>query len=504
MIEDSGKMTKVQLSIALIIILFPVTFMANAGETKRTLANNMTETYHVLPEPAKSISEVFTKGVFYGRLRMNYFYWENENGDQHDPTGFGIGGSVIYKTAPLYGISSTFGIYTSQNLGLLNNNDALYGRSGKDTFSRYERLANGRWGMTVLAQAYLEYDINQTDIKIGRQIFEGFLAKSNDTKMIPNTFEGFTMVSEDLPDTAFILALFTGQKLRDHIRFHDVITYDDGSGGTYSRWNNQDDSACHRGLSYANLRAAGKDVDNYLVIAGVSNQSVRNLKVDIWYNSVPDLFHSLMIESNFKITLAKDWSLMPGLRYMEQFDNGAGMVGGAALNGTLAGFSGFVNGYRNAGSVDGRLYAVRLVLAKGAGQFLIGYSKVSDDADIITPWRGFPTSGYTRTMGEYNWHADTASWMVQASYDLGKAGVIKGAETSIDFVHTDVDDKKNRSGGNMAMDSSIMHADVWYRIPSIPGLEAKMRLKIFEADMPGVSGNDLSYQEMRFELNYLF
>ena len=503
-VENSEKIMKIKLSITLVFALLFINSIANAGETKRTLANNMTEIYHVLPEPAKGISEVFKKGVFYGRLRMNYFYWECENEDQHDPTGFGLGGSVIYKTAPLYGISSTAGLYTSQNLGLLNINDVLYGRSGKDTFSRYEKLANDRWGMTVLAQAYLEYDINQTDIKIGRQIFEGFPAKSNDTKMIPNTFEGLTLVSEDLPDTTITLALFTAQKLRDHIRFHDVITYDDGSGGTYSRWNNQDDSACHRGLSYANLRAAGKDVDNYLVIVGVSNQSIRNLKVDIWYNSVPDLFNSLMIESNFKITLAKDWSLTPGLRYMEQFDDGAGMVGGAALNGTLAGFSGFVNGYRNAGSVDGRLYAARLVLAKDAGQFLIGYSKVSDDADLIAPWRGFPTSGYTRTMGEYNWYADTASWMVRASYDFGKAGVIKGIETSIDFVHTDFDDNKNKSGGNSGTDSSIIHADMWYRIPSLPGLVAKMRLKIVEADLLGAFENDLSYQEMRFELNYLF
>ncbi len=84
--------------------------------------------------------------------------------------------------------------------------------------------------MAVLAQAYIKYNISKTSIKVGRQIFESFLTKSNDTKMIPNTFEGYTIESKEHEKTHFHAAYLTAQKLRDHTSFHDVITFKDSAG----------------------------------------------------------------------------------------------------------------------------------------------------------------------------------------------------------------------------------------------------------------------------------
>ncbi len=477
--------------------------VAAADEPKRRLENNMTEVYNVVPEEAATFNEAFSKGVLYGRLRMNYFtfYWDDES--KYDPTGFGLGGSLIYKTAPLHGASATAGFYASQNLGLLDEDDALHGKAGKDTFSRYDKLEEGHWGMTVLAQAYLQYHFSESDIKVGRQIFESFLTKSNDTKMIPNTFEGYTLVSKDIPATSLKLAYLTQQKLRDHTQFHDVITYDDGKGTAYSIWNNNDDSAVHKGLSYGNLAAAGEDTENDLMVAGITNSSVENLKLDIWYTGVPDLVYSLMAEANYGIPFSDGWSLTPGLRYMQQFDEGAGTVGGAALSGSLAGMTGSAEGYEDASSVDGKLYAARLVLRKGAGSLLAGYSQISDDADFIAPWRGFPTGGYTRSMAQYNWEANTESWMVKAFYDFGKAGIIEGFRAGIDYAYMDYDDKKEQLGGHSKTDRGIIHADIWYKFPFFPDLEAKARIGLVDADNT-TAGSDPSYDEFRFELNYLF
>jgi hypothetical protein len=470
---------------------------------KRTLNNNMTEAYHVLPKPADTFAEVFTKATFYGRIRANYFKWYWRDDTQYDPKGFGLGGSLILKTAPFYGVSGTAALYTSQNLSLLDDEDALNGKAGKDTFSRYDVLQNDRWGMTVLAQAYLQVHVFKSDLKIGRQIFEGFLAQSNDTKMIPNTFVGYSLVSKDLPKTEIKVAYFTGQKLRDHTEFHDVITFNDGRGDTYSKWNNNDDSAVHKGLSYANLTAAGKDTDNELVMVGITNTSIHHLKLDAWYTGVPSLFYSLMGEANYKIELGGGWSVTPGVRYMHQFDDGAGAVGGAALNGSLAGMSGAAKGYKDANSVDGKLYAARLVVKKGEGSVLIGYSAVSDDADLIAPWRGFPTGGYTRSMAQYNWEANTESWMVKVSYDFGKAGLLNGFRAALDYAYMNYDDTKEQLGGHGKTDRGIIHADLWYRFPFLPDLEAKFRVALVNANATH-TGSDPSYDEFRVELNYLF
>ena len=499
----SGAMGILRLSIAAALLCAFAVTLAAADEPKRTLKNNMTEVYSVLPETVTALSDVFAKGEVYGRIRMNYFEWVYDDAPIHDPTGFALGGSLIYKTAPFHGVSGTAGLYTAQNFGLLDRDDALLGRSGKDTFSRYNKMEEGDWGMTVLAQAYLQYHFHKTDIKIGRQIFESFLTKSNDTKMIPNTFEGYTFISNDMPATTIKLAYLTKQKLRDHTEFHDVITYNDGKGRTYSKWNNNDDSAVHKGLSHENLTAAGENTDNDLIVAGVTNKSMKHLKLDLWYTGVPDLFYSVMAEPNYEIPLPNGWSLTPGLRYMQQFDDGAGAVGGAALNGSLAGVTGSAKGYEDADSVDGKLYAARLVLKKGAGSLLAGYSKISDDADFIAPWRGFPTAGYTRSMAQYNWEANTQSWMAQAYYDFGKAGVIKGFRAGIDYVYMDYDDKKEQLGGHFKTDRDNIHADMWYRLPFFPDLEAKVRIGLVDADDTTI-GVDPSYNEFRFELNYLF
>jgi len=511
-----GKGAFIGVSALLIVLMSP---LAGADMPKRALKDDMTEVYHVLPEESSSLAEAFGKGMFYGRLRMNDFYWDYDENMLYDPTGFGLGGSLIYKTSPYVGFSLTAGLYTTQNLGLLDIDDALFGRTGKDTFSRFDAVGDGDWGMSVLGQAYIQYHVHETDIRVGRQVFEGFLARSNDTKMIPNTFEGVTLISRDLPDTTFTAAFFTGQKLRDHTEYHDVITYNDGRNRTVtigsrtvnlSAWNNQDDSAAHRGLSFDNLKAAGKKVDNTLVIAGVTNQSIDHVRLDLWYTGVPELFYSLMGEANVEIPLAGGWSLTPGLRYMRQFDSEAGVVGGAALNGKLVDGTGLARGYNDPDCVDGELYAARLVLKKGAGRLLGGYSSISDDADFIAPWRGFPTGGYTRSMAQYNWFAETDSWMIQAYYDFGKAGIIQGLRGGIDYVWMDYDDEKERLGGHSLTDRSYIHADIWYVFPFFEELEAKFRFGMINADNRtnataiAASGEDPSYHEFRFELNYLF
>jgi len=487
--------------------------IAAADDTpKRTLRNDMTEVYHVLPPAADNFTEVFSKGVVYGRLRSNLFYhkWDKESVAQKDNYAFGIGGSLLYKTAVRYGFSATVGLYTSQNpVQALNMDkaDVIYVKAGKDTFDRnkiYNNGAyNGHWGMTSLAQAYLEYTIGKSDLRLGRQIFEGFLLRSNDTKMIPNTFMGLSLVNKDIPATTIKAAYFTSQKLRDHTDFHDVIAVD--------RWNENDDGARHLGLTKDALKDASID-NTKLIVLGLTNKSVQDLTIDTWITAVPDLFYSAMAEVNYKVLLAGGWSVTPGLRYMRQFDDGAGAIGGAALTGKVP-TDGDSLGYRDADSVDGGMWGVRAVLAKGAGSLLAGYTKVADRADLIAPWRGFPTGGYTRSIAQYNWEANTESWMIKVFYDFGKAGLVPGFRAALDYAVMDYDDAKERAGGIIKTDRAIVHLDMWKQFSALPNLEAKIRIALLEADKTTektteegitIPSIDPSYNEARFELNYLF
>jgi hypothetical protein len=463
--------------------------------------------YNTLPAPATTLSEAFGNGVFYGRLRTNAFKWDWKDVDA-DNKAFGIGGSMIYKTAPLSGVSATAGMYYANSpFSSLREDNADVGsvKAGKDTFSRYNVKTTGDWSMAVLAQAYLQYDVSKTSFKVGRQIFESFLTKSNDTKMIPNTFEGYSVVMKELPKTTIRAAYFNKQKLRDHTTFHDVVTFKDGTGDS---WNNNDDSAVHKGLSYANFTAAGEDTSHDLIVADIRNKSIENLQLDLTYGLVPDVVSSLTAEANYKIDLSSGYSLTPGVRYMMQMDEGGGKVGGATLKGNFgldkigSQNQAALDSYDDPDNLDSSLFMARLVLKNGPLKIQAAYSAVADEGDIVAPWRGFPTGGYTRAMAQYNWYANTKTTAAEIFYDFGKAKVFSGFSTLFRYAIQDFDEDKQAVG--VQADSNILHMDFRKQFASVPGLDAKIRIGLVSADDRVTGGDKDSYNEYRFELNYLF
>lgn len=489
------------------ICLLATSVNADDAKPKRELKGNMMEVYNTLPASVNNLSDAFTEGMFYGRLRMNTFKWDWKSEDtatNADNYAVGLGGSMIYKTAPFYGVSATAGLYYGDNpfpAGRVDNADIGTVKAGKDTFSRYEVQTTGNYSMAVLAQAYLQYDISKSSAKVGRQIFESFLTKSNDTKMIPNTFEGASVETKEIANTKIRGAYFYAQKLRDHTTFHDVITFNDGA----SNWNNNDDAGVHKGLSHKNFTAAGEKVNHELIIVDVQNKSIKNLQVDVTYAAVPNVLSSITGELNYAIPIGS-YTLTPGVRYMQQIDNGGGKVGGAGLGGKnvtwTAGTATYNSlGYTTPDSLNSSLGMARLVLAQGPLKAQIAYSKVAGSgADIVAPWRGFPTGGYTRAMAQYNWRAGTATTAAEVKYDFGKAKIIPGFTAMARYAMQNFDEAKQASG--VQADSNILHMDFIQKIAT--GLEAKVRVGLVSAKDRETGGDKDSYNEYRFEVNYLF
>ncbi|MEJ2414604.1 MAG: OprD family outer membrane porin, partial [Sulfurimonas sp.] len=315
-------------------------------------------------------------------------------------------------------------MYFSAGLIHTDKADLGYVKAGKDTFSRHDAYLSSDYTMAVLGQAYLQYDFSKNSVKLGQQIFESFLTKSNDTKMIPNTFNGISFETKEVPKTRIRGAYFVSQKLRDHSTTHDVITFGAGNAADpKDSWNGNDDSAIHKGLSYANFKAAGADTNHRLIVADVRNKSIENLQVDVTYTGVPDVVSSVAGELNYAIALGNGYTLTPGVRYMKQMDNGGGKIGGASLSGNITAANAAANGYKNGDSLDSSISMARLTLTKGPLKAQIGYSAVEDAADIVAPWRGFPTGGYTRAMAQYNWRANTKTTAAEVKYNFGKANL---------------------------------------------------------------------------------
>ncbi len=478
-------------------IFFTLGLFTSANATlkndKVTLKNNMIVKYNKLPSSVDNISDAFLEGVFYGRLRLNTFYWdwqnEKKNTTAKDNKAMGLGGSFIYKTASFHGVSATAGLYTSQNPTFFreDTDDIKYLKAGKDTFSRYDTSNTKNFGMSVLAQGYLQYDVSKTSIVGGRQLFESVFTKSNDTKMVPNSFDGITATIKELPNTTIKLAYLAKQKLRDHTFSHDVIAFNPNN-----KWAENDDSAVNKNLT---VDRVGNN--NSLNIIALSNKSVKNLKVNLSYAFVPDVLSNAVLEANYVIHVG-NLKIVPAMRYMQQFDN-------LGADYEVANLSGNQTGYKESAkkSLDTNLLATKIDIKTKAFLLRLAYSQVADKADIVAPWRGFPTGGYTRAMAQYNWRANTKTYMVKTSYDFDKANILKGFSIMAEYAMQDFDDKKD----GVQADNNILHIDMRQNIGK--HTQAKFRFGYSVADdnikkSDGTYKSDISYNEYRFELNYFF
>lgn len=465
----------------------------NAADVKRALKTNGQEVYYEKPALVESISEMFSEGKYYGRLRSNTFYndFKNEDASHSDHLISGLGGSLILKSATLNDFDFGAGFYFSQGFYDIDDDNVANLKKGKDIISRFDYVNDNDSYMAVVGQAYLRYSgIEKTELVLGRQLVETFYTKSNDTKMIPNTFDGLVINSNAVSKTRINLAYLYEQKLRDHTSAHSVLMYGDANSTSFlnPNWSENDDSAMHKGLTYTALKAAGKPTDAPLITGDLKNKSIKNLNLDTSFYVVPELLSQIMLEANYKINF-DGFSIAPGMRYIKQFDNGAGKVGGASyakgLNAT---------GYKDIDSLEAQMIAVRVVTKIQNYKINLGYTNILDEADLITPWRGFPTAGYTRSMARYNWRANTQSYRLELVRNANKKGIYKKIFTQASVLYTNSDENK----GNK--DELYYYLGFVQNIPALVDMQWRLRLGYVDY-IKDDTFNDL---DARFELNYLF
>ncbi len=346
-----------------------------------------------------------------------------------------------------------------------------------------------------MGQAYLRYSgFKSSKVRVGRQLVETFYTKSNDSKMIPNTFDGIVFDSRLIPQTKIRLAYLTKEKLRDHPTGHALLAYGDAnsSGGFIPQWSENDDSAMHRGLTYSRLQAAGIDPYRPLIVGDLHNTSVDNIRLDGSFYSVSRLLSQIMAELNWHFQPSEKLSITPGVRYIQQFDNGAGAIGGASCYGEE--FAN-LNAYSDPNSLDAQMIAARLIFEYGEWIANLGYTNILDKADLITPWRGFPTAGYTRSMGQYNWKANTKSYRIDIQHNLKQQGNFKNLFAEFAYLHIDEDERKSIFND----DRNNIYLGLIQNLPWMEDIQWRLRVGYTDSDSEIHNSID-----GRFELNYLF
>jgi len=480
-----------------LLCLLSINLSAESTEPTQAIKTNYQMVYNELPENVENFNEMFSEGKFYGRVRSNTFYfrWDNEDKDHSINLITGLGASLVYKSAVFKDFDFTVGLYGSQAFFDDKKDSVAHLKPGKDLLSRYDYANTGTKSMGVIGQASLRYSgFEKTNITLGRQLVETFYTRSNDSKMIPNTFDGLVLSSKIIPETTMKLAYLSKQKLRDHTTSHSVLMYGDenSTSSKKSQWSQNDDAGMHRGLTYTALKSMGKPTDTPLIVGDIHNKSIENLKLDASFYSVPELISQAMAELNYSFILGEHFSFTPGIRYIRQFDQGAGKVGGASLTGDST-------GYKDADSLDGQMIAARLVVKHDDYKYNLGYTYILDEADLLTPWRAFPTAGYTRSMITYNWRANTKTYRFEVQKNANNTGIYKNLFIKASVLYKDAD---NAKGGAFGKDKMFYYIGFVQNIPSMPSLQWRLRLGY--SQFLDSEDSDFNFLDSRFEINYLF
>jgi len=198
-------------------------------------------------------------------LKPRSYYLNKQRKGTSDRVAWAAGGSLEYKTG-LYRdtVSTGATVYTSQK---------LYGPHDKDGT---RLLRDGQKEITVLGEAYVDIRLNETiSTRLYRQGLNLPYLSINDTRMIPNTFEAYTL---------------TGKKPGDKFSYGIGFKYMSDIAGA---------NDTKKGLSAAGMRYAHSktlhggitnhyawDVMNTLYIEGNSAWDLNNNKVSVTNSSV--------------------------------------------------------------------------------------------------------------------------------------------------------------------------------------------------------------------------
>src|SRR5450830_1699120 len=280
--------------------------------------------------------------------------------------------------------------------------------------------------------------ISQTVAKLGTLLPNNPVIKSNDGRLLPQTFQGGEIVSNEIKD----LTLTAGQ-------------IESAKGRNSSNNENLSIAGANKSSNYD----TGK-FSNKFYYAGADYKITKDLTASYYFGELKDFY-----SQNF-LGLVHNWAIGPGvlksdLRYYRSRDNGA--------NANTSGY--FTSGYYDdaakpvtSGKVDNDLYSYLALYSVSGHTFGGGYQYTKGDSDF--PWlnQGDGSSNSTTTDMQIQKFARAGekTWQARYAYDFAKVGV-PGLTAGVIYLHGD--DIKTTTGDKSEWERDISLA---YVVPQGP------------------------------------
>lgn len=132
---------------------------------------------------AESIKHMFTDGKISGQFRTMYAGYKQKQVGVDDTYATAVGGILKYELAEFKGFNAGVALYASKDIGFLTGDGAKQNSELSSTDGSYADLA----------EAYVNYNYKDFNIRLGRQTLDTPLADSDDIRIIQNSFDAYTL-----------------------------------------------------------------------------------------------------------------------------------------------------------------------------------------------------------------------------------------------------------------------------------------------------------------------
>ena len=273
------------------------------------------------------------------------------------------------------------------------------------------------------------------------------MAAYNDTRLLPSTYTGELVTSQDIAGLTLNLGRLEKQNLRD--------------------------SSSNDQMSYAGVDSS------HLDLAGGTYAITPQLATTYYYAQMQDIYRQHFIGLVHDLPLANGMSLRSDLRYFDTREQGSQALRSASR----------VDG----GRIDNRFFNGMLSLSTGAHKFGLGYQNLSGDGDFAYPGLD-PYSVNLVTINVFT-KAQTDAWQARYDYNFAALGL-----PGLTFMTRYVDGSHVRTASVRNGREWERDTDLTYTVQSGPLKNVNVRLR--NATLRSSNGLTSDIDESRIIIGY--
>jgi imipenem/basic amino acid-specific outer membrane pore len=321
---------------------------------------------------AAGVGETLVAGKMDNQLRLSYV--DQDNAIDTDTYGTSLGGILKYESGEWNGVKLGVGAYISQKIhpatGSFEDAKANPDLFGEDTKS-----------YAYVGEAYINYTLNDFNLRVGRQLIDTPFADTDDIRMHPNTFEAAIASYTGFEGTTFV-------------------------GGVVTRFAGYDS-----GDDISKFKKLAGDESNGAVVLGVVNESIENLAVQAWYYNIDKLAEAFYTDVTYTIPFSETMGLELAGQYV-YFDESNNAVD------TTTGL------YNIPSNIDGSVYGVSTAFNISGVTLGAAYNKASNNNGKVVV-NGFGGGPYMTSMEEMtiDGFEDVKAYQLSAELDMANAGI---------------------------------------------------------------------------------